>query len=324
MEPEKPDPSDCCGSGCSPCVFDIYEQQLKSWRENLLWENANCRRDLLSETRFKSFQLIHKERLTEDVYLYKFRPEDDSGSIRETCGFLPYGIGQHLITRINFKQESQEINPMWDTEFNSSETSSISDKKIITRAYTPVSLTNEEPNCCFKIFVKICNNGLGSEYFRNLQVGDISLWRGPYGNFNYKSNFFKYILMVCIGTGLAPMIPIAKCILNDEKDETILHLMYGVKSEDHIIMRDSLRKMSQFWNFSHEYFFSQCNDRKFHMKFGESFKSKRIDGSSVSDFFQGKNLTHLQVLICGSEGFTSYMLDQISKLGIDSENIFTF
>ena len=27
--PVEPDPSDCCGSGCTPCVFDIYEVDLK-------------------------------------------------------------------------------------------------------------------------------------------------------------------------------------------------------------------------------------------------------------------------------------------------------
>ena len=30
-EPEKPLDSDCCGSGCVPCVFDIYEQEVKIW-----------------------------------------------------------------------------------------------------------------------------------------------------------------------------------------------------------------------------------------------------------------------------------------------------
>ncbi len=30
--PEKPKDSDCCGTGCTPCVFDIYEDELKLWR----------------------------------------------------------------------------------------------------------------------------------------------------------------------------------------------------------------------------------------------------------------------------------------------------
>ena len=27
-EPREPDPDDCCGNGCEPCVFDTFDQQL--------------------------------------------------------------------------------------------------------------------------------------------------------------------------------------------------------------------------------------------------------------------------------------------------------
>ncbi|MBX2847025.1 MAG: oxidoreductase-like domain-containing protein [Acidiferrobacterales bacterium] len=29
--PTKPDPNECCGSGCSPCVFDYYQIALDKW-----------------------------------------------------------------------------------------------------------------------------------------------------------------------------------------------------------------------------------------------------------------------------------------------------
>lgn len=31
--PREPDPADCCGSGCEPCIFEIYEERLERWRE---------------------------------------------------------------------------------------------------------------------------------------------------------------------------------------------------------------------------------------------------------------------------------------------------
>ena len=30
--PEEPLPSECCGSGCAPCVLDVYQDQLDTWR----------------------------------------------------------------------------------------------------------------------------------------------------------------------------------------------------------------------------------------------------------------------------------------------------
>lgn len=30
--PREPDLDECCGSGCDPCVFDLYDQRLERWR----------------------------------------------------------------------------------------------------------------------------------------------------------------------------------------------------------------------------------------------------------------------------------------------------
>jgi hypothetical protein len=37
--PERPDDSECCRSGCDPCIFDLYQQALEEYREKLkAWE----------------------------------------------------------------------------------------------------------------------------------------------------------------------------------------------------------------------------------------------------------------------------------------------
>lgn len=33
--PEAPLPSDCCDSGCDPCVYDLYNDELQLYRERL-------------------------------------------------------------------------------------------------------------------------------------------------------------------------------------------------------------------------------------------------------------------------------------------------
>lgn len=30
--PPEPDLDACCGSGCDPCIFDLYEDRLAAWR----------------------------------------------------------------------------------------------------------------------------------------------------------------------------------------------------------------------------------------------------------------------------------------------------
>lgn len=35
VPPEPPLPSDCCDSGCDPCVYDLYGEALRHYREQL-------------------------------------------------------------------------------------------------------------------------------------------------------------------------------------------------------------------------------------------------------------------------------------------------
>jgi hypothetical protein len=33
--PQRPDPSECCKSNCSPCIFEIYDQDLERWERRV-------------------------------------------------------------------------------------------------------------------------------------------------------------------------------------------------------------------------------------------------------------------------------------------------
>jgi len=34
-KPRQPEDWECCGSGCSPCVWDHYYEELEAWRQSL-------------------------------------------------------------------------------------------------------------------------------------------------------------------------------------------------------------------------------------------------------------------------------------------------
>lgn len=35
IEPTRPEPGECCGSGCDPCVFELYERAMEEYRSAL-------------------------------------------------------------------------------------------------------------------------------------------------------------------------------------------------------------------------------------------------------------------------------------------------
>ena len=98
--PVKPLDSDCCGTGCVPCVFDIYdEEMLRRKKEGDRIRSGAISTDLqtgdavqvLSTSEFRPFALESITRVTRDSCLYRFMI---TGNRK-----LGLKIGQHLIMR---------------------------------------------------------------------------------------------------------------------------------------------------------------------------------------------------------------------------------
>nr|XP_033772164.1 NADH-cytochrome b5 reductase-like isoform X2 [Geotrypetes seraphini] len=101
LRPVEPLPNQCCGSGCKPCVFDVYQKELAQWEEAkekndsslLTKKKEEVKSDLLllnSDT-FTAFKLSCVERLTSDTNLYRFElPRGRS---------LQLSLGQHIVLR---------------------------------------------------------------------------------------------------------------------------------------------------------------------------------------------------------------------------------
>ncbi|XP_060062229.1 NADH-cytochrome b5 reductase-like isoform X6 [Erinaceus europaeus] len=85
LRPVEPLPSQCCGSGCSPCVFDLYHRDLARWEaaraskdRHLLSEeeeSLSCFSELKPET-FLAFRISTVDKLTKDTYRVRGTVDD--------------------------------------------------------------------------------------------------------------------------------------------------------------------------------------------------------------------------------------------------------
>lgn len=62
------------------------------------------------------------------------------------------------------------------------------------------------------------------------------------------------------GTGIAPMAQVIQYVLNNENDETFLHLVYGCRSYADIFMKHEIDDWTHYWNFSVLYCLSQVGE----------------------------------------------------------------
>lgn len=66
---EKPRNEDCCGSGCNPCIFDVYEKSLKSVQPTT---------QVLNPLKYLPFLLKNIEELSNDTFKYTFETLDET------------------------------------------------------------------------------------------------------------------------------------------------------------------------------------------------------------------------------------------------------
>lgn len=299
VEPQKPLDSDCCGTGCVPCVFDIYEQEVKIWKAECRKVKAGTSSDqqvgpILSTTAYKQFEIYDIKQETDNTFRYYIKlPEYE-------C--LGLDIGQHIIIR-------GKVNGHY-----------------VTRQYTPVS--DVECQGHFEILIKIYEDGLLSQYIKTWQPTTNIDIRGPFGNLNYKPNKYRRIFMLAAGTGLAPMSQVIQGVLNNEEDDTVIHMVYACRKYNEILMKKELNEWTQFWNFSMLYALSQelVENPNNKYRYGDRIYHGRITQAIIEQELKPKlsvNDNYL-VLICGTRSFDKNMMNYCKNMGLPEENLYKF
>lgn len=298
LRPVEPSPSQCCGGGCSPCVFDLYHRDLARWeaarasrdRSLLNGEKSQSRPFQLNPETFVGFCISAMEKVTQDTYRVRFALPGNS-----QLGLWP---GQHLILR-------GRVN---DLE--------------IQRAYTPISPSNAKGY--FDVLIKCYQTGLMSQYVESWRPGDTAFWRGPFGGFFYKPNQHGELLMLAAGTGLAPMVPILQSITDNAEDETFVTLVCCFKTFEGVYLKTFLQEQARFWNVRTFFVLSQENSaEQLPWSYQEKTRFGRLGQELVEEL-----LSHCRrkpfALVCGSAEFTKDMARCLLGAGLAQDSYFLF
>lgn len=272
--PIEPDLNDCCNSGCNPCIFDVYEKQLRLYKTyqdtGVNSENSDeLKQNGLSQTAYTEFVVIDNVELCKWHNLLQFKLKVNGDKVF-------WKPGDHILVK-------------YVCEGNS-----------CTRAYTPIKLNAYGMEASdFSIIVKRYTNGLVSNYLCNLKKGKEALWRGPYGAYDVTPNRFTRIIMIAQGTGIAPFVNIIQKIIQNEDDMSKVILFYCCHSVDTIFFRDYFYSLKSYWNFTYVIFLS--NTERNDCKYQEPLTNHKL---SSADLVQLKPFTLSdQLLICGSTQF---------------------
>jgi len=202
---------------------------------------------------------------------------------------------------------------------------------VISRPYSPVSLENDKGY--FDIAIKVYKvneqfpeGGKLSQFMNNLKVGDIVEFKGPIGKYKYMGNgqicftehnntkTYKHIGMIAGGSGLTPLLAVAKTICNNPNDTTKVSMIFSNYTEEDILLRAELDDLAQKHGDKFKVWYTLTRGSKPEWTFGKG----RITEEMVKQHLPAPGPDSI-VLICGPKGMYDTAHELLDKCGYPKE-----
>ncbi|GAB2230193.1 hypothetical protein Droror1_Dr00014451 [Drosera rotundifolia] len=177
-----------------------------------LLSSGKKRKGVLDPENFKEFKLVKRTQLSHNVAKFTF-------ALPTPTSVLGLPIGQHISCRGKDSQGEEVIKP-----------------------YTPTTLDTDVGH--FELVIKMYPQGRMSHHFREMKVGDFLAVKGPKGRFKYQPGQVRAFGMLAGGSGITPMFQVARAILENPKDKTKVHLIYGNVTNEDILLKEELDNLA--------------------------------------------------------------------------------
>lgn len=162
------------------------------------------------------------------------------------------------------------------------------------------------------IIVRV-EEGLGSGYlFHDVKVGDSIKFKGPSGGFVVPKEPHYDMVMICTGTGVAPFRPMIYDLLENQKTNRNIELIFGTREESGLLYREEFEDLEkQYPNFK----YSPCLSRQEgigHYGYVHDVYIERY----------GESRNDVKFLLCGwTQMIDEAVANLVEKLGYDKSQV---
>ena len=193
--------------------------------------------------------------------------------------------------------------------------------KSVRRAYSLCSAPHEGSR--LSVTVKRVQDGLMSNFLPdNVKVGDTMEVMAPIGNFclEPKPNANRTVVLLGGGSGITPLMSIAKTVLKFETSSKVL-LLYGNRDEDSTIFKKEFDRMATESNgrLNVEHVFNEPKDPNCpHTHRGH------LDKSKINSLLQNHGVTNFadtEYYICGPEPMMDGAKEALTELKVPADKI---
>lgn len=185
--------------------------------------------------------------------------------------------------------------------------------KDVRRSYSLCSAPHEE---VLRVGIKAIPDGLFSNYANTqIKVGDTLQVGAPEGRFVYEPNQNNNLLLLAAGSGITPILSIAKTALKETDGKVVL--VYGNRSEEDKMFADELQTLQATYDQRFEVVNIYSRKKATDALFG------RIDMSHIN-YVRNTLFSQLafhDFYVCGPSGMIEASVQALSDSGVNDQNI---
>lgn len=173
--------------------------------------------------------------------------------------------------------------------------------------------------------VKQYPNGKASTHLHSLQPGDTLTFAATLKGYTWTPNKFSQIYLIAGGAGITPIYQLIQGILNNPDDKTKINLVFGVNTEQDLLLRDELELFKRRFpdRFDYLYTVSHPKEEGTYLRKGYITEEllrgivRKVDGDS-------------QVFVCGPPGMEAALVGSrtsegiLTRLGFAKDQIYKF
>lgn len=184
------------------------------------------------------------------------------------------------------------------------------------RCYSIVSTPDD--NHGFHLLVEIINDGKGSDYLKNIEIGEVVEILAPLGRFvvtesNSDTVTQNKLLFVATGSGVVPLYAMIEDLLINLKETRQIRLHWGMRSEQDLFFVDNLARLAEEYpNFVFDIVLSQPSSQW-------DLCSGYVQDCLARDFAGGIN--GWEAYVCGMPEKVVEINAKLKTLGLDDKNI---
>ena len=173
--------------------------------------------------------------------------------------------------------------------------------------------------------VKHYPNGKASTHLHSLVPGDTLTFATALKGFAWTPNKFPQVYLVAGGAGITPIYQLIQGILNNPNDKTKINLVFGVNTEQDLLLREELEQYKQRFpdRFSYIYTVSHPTEKD------SALPKGYINEELLRDVMKGSDESS-HVFVCGPPGMEDYLVGSrraegiLGRLGFKKDQIYKF